>query len=75
MSLPNINVLPLRLISIFSILINLSLPQVALFLLYHSLAKVPSTSTPPIPGCLMTLKCAEASLNFILLTQMCSASE
>ena len=40
MSLPNINVFPLRLTNIFFILINLSLPQVALFLLDHPLANV-----------------------------------
>ena len=40
MSLPNINVFPLRLTNIFFIIINPSLPQVALFLLDHPLANV-----------------------------------
>ena len=39
MSLPNINVLSLRLVSIFLILIDLPLPQVTLFLLYHPITE------------------------------------
>ena len=55
MSLPNINVLSLRLIGIPFILVDLALPQVTLFLLHHPVIEVPFTLSTLIPDCVMTL--------------------